>query len=113
MFKRFLKGLAFGAVAGGAAGFLLAPRSGKATRVKLTKDVEEATEMTVDLNDKLKNFQTSLVHLKTTASELIPEFRQETERSINDFKFQSEPRVEEIQKQVTKIQQSIDQLKQK
>lgn len=111
MIKRFFKGLAFGAVAGSVAGVLLAPRSGKETRNKLVSDVDEAVQLTDDLSVSLQNFQTSLVHLKNTAGELLPEFKKETKQALDQYQFQAEPRMEEIQEQLAKIQSSIEEMR--
>lgn len=110
MIKRFVKGLAFGAVAGTVAGLLFAPRSGEATREKLVTDVDDATRLSLDLNNSLQNFQASLVNLKETASELLPDFQKETEQALTDFQFQADPRIEEIKRQIEKIQATIEEI---
>ena len=111
MIKKFIKGLAFGAAVGGAAGLLLAPRSGRSSREKLVSGVDEATELTNNLSSSLANFQSSLTHLKATAQELLPPFQAETEKLLTDYKFQAEPRVAAIQDQIKEIQQELDALK--
>lgn len=108
MIKKFAKGLAVGSLVGGALGLLLAPRSGKATRQKLVDEVDEATNLTLDLNDSLQNFQDSLGTLKATASQLLPAFKAETQQSLETFKFQAEPRIAEINKTVAKINQQLE-----
>lgn len=108
MLRKFIKGLAFGSVVGGALGLLYAPRSGNDSRQKLINDVDEATDLTYELSDSLKNLKLSVATLKTTAGEILPDFKEETKKSIETFQFQAGPRITEITKQVEKINQKID-----
>jgi len=50
----FLKGLFLGAIAGAAAGILLAPKSGKETQEDLKKLAKEYTEKAVDMYEATK-----------------------------------------------------------
>ena len=108
MIGKFIKGLAFGAVVGGVAGLLLAPRSGNETRRKLIDEVDEATDLTYDLSDSLKAFQDSLITLKSTAVEVLPTFKEETQKPVASYKFKAEPRLAEITKQVEQINQHLE-----
>lgn len=103
MVKNFLKGLAFGAVTGAAAGLLFAPRSGNETRTKLIEELDEATELTNELNNSLNHFKLALSETKQTAKTVIPVFQESLEKDIENFKFQAEPRVQQIQEQVEKL----------
>ncbi|MFV0560003.1 MAG: YtxH domain-containing protein [Enterococcus sp.] len=109
MIKGILKGLVFGSVVGAAGGLLLAPRSGNDTRKKLIEELDEATELTNNLNDSLQHFQQALVNTKIQAEELLPAFQKDVEKDIEAFKFQAEPRINQIQDQVQKITESIPQ----
>ncbi|WEG73730.1 YtxH domain-containing protein [Vagococcus intermedius] len=109
MIKRFAKGILVGSVLGGVLGTLLAPRSGKETKQKLAADMDEATAVTTELNDSLAKFKVSLTELKKTADDLIPKTKAETEERIQHFKYQAEPRLNEINKQVDKIKSRLDQ----
>ncbi|MFC0234278.1 YtxH domain-containing protein [Vagococcus entomophilus] len=104
---RFVKGLILGATVGGSIGLLFAPRSGNATRQKLARNLDDATQTTKDLDASLKNFQESLVHLKQTSQELLPTFKEETNKSLADFQFQATPRIKAIQRQSEKIKQDL------
>lgn len=104
---KFVKGLVFGATVGGTLGLLFAPRSGNATRQKLTKNLDDATQTTKELDTSLKRFQESLVHLKRTSQELLPTFKEETDKSLADFQFQATPRVDAIRRQSEKIKQDL------
>ena len=101
---KFIKGVTFGTLAGGALGLLFAPTSGNQLRKKLTKEVDEATDLTLDLNDSLKNFQQAVSEVRATAKEILPVFNQDTKKMVADFKFQAEPRIKEIKIQVEKLQ---------
>lgn len=107
MSKNFAKGILFGSIVGGLGGLFMAPRSGNDTRKKLAEELDEATELTLNLDASLKRFQSSLVQLKETADELIDPFVTGTQQDIEDFKFQAEPRIAQIQEQLEKIQHEV------
>lgn len=105
--KSFTKGILFGSVVGSLGGLLLAPRSGNDTRKKLAEELDEATELTQNLDASLRRFQGSLLHLKETADELVEPFVTGTQQDIEAFKFQAEPRIAQIQEQLEKIQAEV------
>ena len=103
----FFKGLLVGAGLGTIGGLLFAPRKGEETREKLVNDVRDVVELTDELNDSLSDFRESLVELKTTFSTIVPEFKAELESDLEDFKFQTDPRIQQIQEQVAIIQSHL------
>lgn len=103
MIKNFLKGLLFGAAVGGTSGLLLAPKSGKETRDSFTNGIEELTEATHTVTEDLADFRDSLVQLKETANTLLPAFQADIKQDLQDFQFQAEPRLKQIQAQTEKI----------
>ncbi|WP_165005434.1 MULTISPECIES: YtxH domain-containing protein [unclassified Enterococcus] len=103
MIKNFLKGLVFGAAVGTVGGLFFAPRSGNDTRKKLIQELDEATELTNELNNSLNHFKRALAETKETASTVIPEFQEAIQKDIEDFKFQAEPRIAQINEQVEKL----------
>ncbi|HFP8504699.1 TPA: YtxH domain-containing protein [Enterococcus faecium] len=103
MIKNFFKGLLFGAAAGTVGGLLLAPRSGNETRKKLI----EATTLTNDLNNSLNHFKSALIETKETAESVIPAFQEAIKKDIEDFKFQAEPRITQINEQVEKLKADL------
>lgn len=121
MIKNFLRGLLFGTVVGGAAGLLLAPKSGKETvqgltaRVDSVNDtilnfsgtVEGVNSSTHELVDSLADFKDSLVTLKSTVETVVPAFKNGIEDDIETFKFQAEPRLNQIKDQTEKIQDHL------
>ncbi|HFL7515117.1 TPA: YtxH domain-containing protein [Enterococcus faecium] len=107
MIKNFFKGLLFGAAAGTVGGLLLAPRSGNETRKKLIEELEEATTLTNDLNNSLNHFKSALIETKETAESVIPAFQEAIKKDIEDFKFQAEPRITQINEQVEKLKADL------
>lgn len=103
----FFKGILFGASLGTLGGLLLAPRKGEETREKLITNTRKLVELTDELNDNLAAFRESLVTLKGTFDMLIPAFKSGVEKDVEDFCFQAEPRTQQIQAQLEKINQSL------
>ena len=105
----FFKGILFGAGLGTLGGLLLAPRKGEETREKLITNTRELVELTDELNDNLTDFRESLVTLKGTFDTLVPAFKSGVEKDIEEFHFQAEPRIQQIQAQIEKINQALPQ----
>ena len=89
MIKNFTKGLLFGATLGGTLGILFAPKSGKDLQRDLTQEVDEATEISMDLNRSLQNFNRSVMNLKLTAENTIPSFKEDMEKRLTRFQFEA------------------------
>ena len=106
----FFKGILFGAGLGTLGGLLLAPRKGEETREQLITNTRELVELTDELNDNLTDFRESLVTLKGTFDTLVPAFKSGVEKDIEEFRFQAEPRIQQIQAQIEKINQALPQL---
>lgn len=105
--SKFSKGLFFGAIVGAASGLLFAPRSGKATRQKFVDELDEWSDLRTDFSDKLDQFKESAQALQATAEIYIEPFIEGINQDIENFKFQTEPRIEQIQEQVEKIQDEL------
>lgn len=103
----FFKGILFGAGVGTLGGLLLAPRKGSETREKLIVNTRELVELTDELNDNLADFRESLATLKGTFDTLVPAFKSGVEKDIEEFQFQAEPRIKQIQEQLDKITQAL------
>lgn len=102
----FFKGILFGVGVGSAVGLLLAPRKGSETQEKMIDDVRDIVQRTDELNESLKNFRAAVVDLKTTFDALVPEFTSGVKKDIEDFNFQAEPRIKQIQETIDHL--SID-----
>lgn len=107
MLKNFLKGLLFGSSLGTLLGLLFAPDSGENMRKKLQAGLDEAQISTDNLDQSLQNFKHSLATLKETCASLIGPLSKETKKTLNDFKFQVEPRIIQIKEQLETIQQDV------
>ena len=106
----FFKGILVGAGIGTLSGLLLAPRKGEDTRDKSISNTRELVELTDALNDNLTDFRRSLVTLKGTFDTLVPAFKSGVEKDVEDFRFQAEPRIQQIQEQLEKINQALPQM---
>lgn len=109
----FFKGILFGAGLGTLGGLLLAPRKGEETREKLITNTRELVLLTDELNDNLADFRESLVTLKGTFDTLVPAFKSGFEKDVEEFRFQAEPRIQQIQAQLDKINQALPQTEEK
>lgn len=109
----FFKGILFGAGLGTLGGLLLAPRKGDETREKLITNTRELVLLTDELNDNLADFRESLVTLKGTFDTLVPAFKSGVEKDVEEFRFQAEPRIQQIQAQLDKINQALPQTEEK
>lgn len=77
------------------------------TRKKLIEELEEATTLTNDLNNSLNHFKSALIETKETAESVIPAFQEAIKKDIEDFKFQAEPRITQINEQVEKLKADL------
>ena len=108
--KGFFKGLLFGSAVGGIAGLLFAPHSGKDTQQKIVDEIDDWKYIADDFNEKLDHFKTSLNDFQATVEETIPPFVEGINKDITNFQFQTEPRLEQIQEQLDKIQQELPEM---
>ncbi|MGX7243780.1 YtxH domain-containing protein [Enterococcus quebecensis] len=107
---KFSKGILFGAVVGAASGLLFAPRSGKATRQKFVDELDDWSDLKEDFTDKLDQFKESAAALQEAAEIYIDPFIEGLTQDVENFKFQAEPRLEQIQEQVEKIQSELPEM---
>lgn len=110
--SKFVNGLFWGAVVGSLGGLLLAPRSGKETRQKIVDEIDELADLTMDVNDSLEHFKDSLEEVRVTASTLIEPFIDGVQRDIEGFQFQVEPRIEQINEHLEKMQANLPEIAQ-
>lgn len=108
--SKFTKGLLFGSVVGAVGGLLLAPRSGKDTRQKFVDELDEWSDLREDFTDKLDQFKESAAAFQEAADTYIEPFIEGINQDIENFKFQAEPRIDQIQEQVEKIQAALPEL---
>lgn len=106
--KKIGQGLIFGSLLGGTLGLLFAPRSGNDTRKKWKNEVDDAISTTENLDDSLKQFQQALHHLKQTTESILPPIIDDTKEIIQAFQFQAKPRIDQINQQVDKIKEDLN-----
>ena len=63
--------------------------------------------------DNLADFRESVTNLKETFDTLIPAFKSGVEKDIEEFRFQAEPRIQQIQEQIDKINQALPEVDEK
>ncbi|MDT2815635.1 YtxH domain-containing protein [Vagococcus carniphilus] len=106
--KKFVKGLVIGGIIGGSAALLLAPRSGKETRKKIQDEIDDTFQLIMDVKNGAEEVQSNTSQLQEIAENLIPDFIEGTEKSLERFKFKSKYRLEDIKKQLAKIETEIN-----
>lgn len=104
---KFSKGILFGALVGGVGGLLFAPRSGKDTRQKFIDELEDWSDLKEDFTEKLDQFKESAQALQAAADTYIEPFIDGINQDVENFMFQAEPRLDQIQEQVEKIQSEL------
>lgn len=109
--KQFIKGLLVGGAIGGTAALLLAPRSGKETRDKIQKEIDDTIQVFLDVKDSREEVVFNAQHLKDLTETMIPEFTEGIEKSVERFQFKSKYRLEDIKQQLATIQKEMDHFK--
>ncbi|MDH6365565.1 gas vesicle protein [Enterococcus sp. PF1-24] len=107
MLKNFSKGLLFGALVGGTSGLLLAPRSGKDTRHKMKNELEEMTELTLEINDGINHLKDAVVATVATTQTVLPSFSEDLQKTLRSYQFQAEPRLAQINEQVATLKSHL------
>lgn len=108
--KKLIKGLLFGSLIGGSTALLLAPRSGKETKELITKEVDETVKLITDVKNSATDVQTNIAHLETLTNELVPDFIDGTQKSLDRFEFRSKHRIDDIKNQIEKINTEMENL---
>ncbi len=106
--KKVVKGLLFGSLVGGTTALLLAPRSGKETQEKLTKEAKDSINLVTEVKNNAEEVQLNAAHLHYLTETLLPEFVEETNKSVKNFQFRNKYRLEDIKKQVAIIQKEME-----
>ncbi len=108
--SKLLKGLLFGSLVGGTTALLLAPRSGKETQELIEKEVKENIKLITDVKDSAEEVQLHAANLQYLSETLLPEFLDETQKSVEKFKFKSKYRIKDIEEQINKINTELENL---
>lgn len=94
--QRFLKGLAVGSAIGGVYGLLTAKRSGAETQQRLRGQLNDFTNSVQRVSDSVQAFQAALEQLDTVNTETATPTLAAIEKLIQEFQFQSEPRIKRV-----------------
>lgn len=105
--KKFAKGLLIGGLIGGSAALLLAPRSGKETRKKLQDEIDDTLQLLKEIKTSSDDIQSGAAHLQELTETMIPEFIEGTQKSLDRFDFKTKFRLEDMKKQIAKIETEI------
>lgn len=107
--QRFLKGLALGSAIGGVYGLLTAKRSGVATQQRLKDQVTGFTNSVHQVNDSIQAFQAALEHLNTTTTETATPTLAAIAKLLQEFQFQSEPRIKRVKDATETLNRDLEQ----
>ncbi|HCM88403.1 MULTISPECIES: YtxH domain-containing protein [Vagococcus] len=105
--KKFAKGLLIGGIIGGSAALLLAPRSGKETRKKIQEELDDTFQLLKDIKTSSDDVRFHASHLQELTETMIPEFIEGTQKSLDRFDFKTKFRLEDMKKQIAKIETEI------
>lgn len=106
MFKKFAKGLLFGTAVGGIVATLSSTRTGKETRQSIKDQGTQTKNTFVKFASDVKNVKATSQQVKAELVNL-EEVKNDTSDLIEDFKFQAEPRIKEINNQVNQIKERL------
>lgn len=104
----FRSGLFWGAVFGGIAGLMNAPRSGKETRYEIKEFIDTTTDDINDVRYKVDNLKLAVQRLATEGVGSVKEASQEIETSLRHFQEENQPRVNRVQKRLEALQDNIE-----
>lgn len=105
--KKLVKGLLIGGIIGGSASLLLAPRSGKETRKKIQDEIDDTIQLLKEIKTSSDDVQSHASHLQELTETMIPEFIEGTQQSLDRFDFKTKFRLEDMKKQIAKIETEI------
>lgn len=107
MKNKFATSLIAGLVVGGAVTMFLGRKNGRQRRNDMLEEIDENITLVHDLNDSLKTFSSALDNLTSTANELVPKFKTDITKTVEAFKFQADPRVDEINSSIEQIKKDL------
>lgn len=105
--KKFSQGLFWGALFGGLAGLLNAPRSGQETRQYLKEYLDQTTADVNDVRYKVDNLSHAIQRLTQEGLGNLKEAQDEIQYAVNQFTRETEPRIQRIQDRVQNLQSEI------
>ncbi|MGX7091380.1 YtxH domain-containing protein [Hutsoniella sourekii] len=107
----FSSGLFWGAVFGGLAGLLNAPRPGYQTRRELKIYIDQTTEDINDFRYKLDNMTQATSRLIQEGSKSVSTLSRDLDDAVRQFKEETEPHISRIQADINQLQDHIEDVK--
>lgn len=104
----FKSGLFWGAVFGGLAGLMNAPKAGKETREDLKDFVDTTTDDVNDMRYKVDNLRVAVQKLTQEGIASVQTASEDIQTSLKHFEEETTPRVNRIQSRVTQLNETID-----
>ncbi|MBG9987686.1 YtxH domain-containing protein [Aerococcaceae bacterium DSM 111176] len=105
----FGSGLFWGAVFGGLAGLMNAPRKGKETRELVKLKIDQTTEDVNDLRFKIDNLSTAVSRLTNEGLGAVNEASKDIQTALRQFEEESSPRVKRVGEHVDVLQKDLQQ----
>ncbi len=106
--SKFGSGLFWGAVFGGLAGLMNAPRKGKETRAILKEKIDQTTDDVNDLRFKVDNLSTAVKRLTDEGIQSVNEASQDIQTALREFNEESSPRIKRVNNHVETLQEDIE-----
>lgn len=105
----FKSGIFWGAVFGGLAGLLNAPKSGKETREDIKVFIDTTTEDVNDLRYKVDNLKVAVQRLSDEGLSSARIASEEIQESIKHFEEETKPRFRRIQDSIDELEKNMNQ----
>lgn len=106
--RKFTQGILWGALFGGIAGLMNAPRRGKETRSLVKNYLQQATEDVDDVRYKLDNLSHAVLRLKNEGLQSLQEATTDIQDSVQKFSNENQPRINRIQEKMAQLNASIE-----
>lgn len=104
----FKSGLFWGALFGGIAGLMNAPRSGRETREEIKTFIDTTREDVDDVRYKVDNLSVSIQRLAGEGLDSIKEATEDIQTSLKHFEEENQPRINRIQDRSQQLQGTVE-----
>lgn len=104
----FKSGLFWGALFGGLAGLMNAPKSGRETREDLKHFIDSTTDDVNDVRYKVDNLRVSVEKLTQEGMDSIKTASEGIQTSLKHFEEETSPRINRIQRQIESLTDNIE-----
>lgn len=104
----FLKGLFWGAVFGGVAGLMNAPRSGKETRQQWKDYLDQTTDDLKDIRYKVDNLSQAVKRLAGEGMQSLQSAADDIQVTLKQFNDETQPRINRVRRDVENLQTTLE-----